>query len=344
MNKFTKKLLPFCSLIFIISLWTFLEPDTFFTIRNFENVLTRSSINGIMAAGMTYVIIAGGIDLSVGSMLAMCGMLGSVAMLAMAGASWPEIASGKGIELDTAVMIGGTLVSIIAGAFCGFINGKLITKLKLAPFIVTLGTMSIFRGISYLMNDGKPFAVSAYSWLDVGRLRIPIIEQIPYIGPYIGKYASIPSSVVLLAMILVAAGFMLKFTPFGRYTYAIGSNSETAFHAGVNVNKVLVSIYTLTGAFVGLAAMITTSRASTAQPTAGMGLELDIIAAVIIGGCSPSGGKGTLLGTVIGTFLISFLRNGLTISGLSANVQLIVIGAIIVSAVAADNIATKRNS
>ena len=325
MDKFTKRLLPFCSLIFIISLWTFLEPDTFFTLRNFENVLTRSSINGIMAAGMTYVIIAAGIDLSVGSMMAMCGMLGSVAMLAMAGASWQQISSGNNIPLSTSVMIGGTFVSILAGAFCGFINGKLITKLKLAPFIVTLGTMSIFRGVSYLMNDGKPFAVQDYQWLDLGRL------------------AYIPS-VVLLALVWIAAGFMLKFTPFGRYTYAIGSNVETAFHAGVGVNKVLVAIYTLTGAFVGLAAMITTSRASTAQPTAGMGLELDIIAAVIIGGCSPSGGKGTIVGTIVGTFLISFLRNGLTIRGLSADVQLIVIGAIIVLAVAADQVATKRQA
>ncbi len=326
MDKFTKKLLPFCSLIFIISLWTFLEPNTFFTKENFENVLTRSSINGIMAAGMTYVIITGGIDLSVGSMMAMCGMIGSVAMLAMGGASWKQIAAGNNIHLTSLVMIGGTLVSIFAGALCGFVNGKLITKLKLAPFIVTLGTMSIFRGVSYLMNDGKPFAVQDYQWLDLGRL------------------AYIPSSVVLLILVLAGAGFVLKFTPFGRYTYAIGSNVETAFHAGVGVNKVLVAVYTLTGAFVGLAAMITTSRASTAQPTAGMGLELDIIAAVIIGGCSPMGGKGTMVGTIIGTFLISFLRNGLTISGISTNVQLIVIGAIIIVAVAADNIAAKKQS
>ena len=325
-SQITNKLLPFCSLIFIISLWTFLKPDTFFTIKNFVNVLNRSSINGIMAAGMTYVIITAGIDLSVGSMMAMCGMLGSVAMLAMSGASWQQISSGQYIHLNTSVMIGGTLVSILAGAFCGFANGKLITKLKLAPFIVTLGTMSIFRGISYLMNDGKPFAVSDYSWLDIGR------------------FAYIPSSVVFLALVLFIAGFMLKFTPFGRYIYAIGSNVETAFHAGVAVNKVLVAVYTITGAFVGMAAMITTSRASTAQPTAGMGLELDIIAAVIIGGCSPSGGKGTMVGTIIGTFLISFLRNGLTISGISANVQLIVIGAIIVLAVTTDQLAMKRQS
>ena len=324
MGKFAKRLLPFCSLIFIISLWTFLEPDTFLSVKNFENVLTRSSINGIMAAGMTYVIIAGGIDLSVGSMMAMCGMLGSVAMLLMSGALWQQISGGQYIQLSIAGMIGGTFVSILAGAFCGFVNGKLITRLKLAPFIVTLGTMSIFRGISYLMNNGKPFAVSDYSWLDIGRI------------------AQIPSSVILLILILAVAGFVLKFTPFGRYTYAIGSNVETAFHAGVGVDKVLTTIYTLTGAFVGLAAMITTSRASTAQPTAGIGLELDIIAAVIIGGCSPRGGRGTMTGTIIGTLLISFLRNGLTISGISANVQLVVIGAIIVLAVAADKIATKR--
>ena len=326
MNKFTKRLLPFCSLIFIISLFTFFLPNTFFTLKNFENVLTRSTTNGIMAAGMTYVIITAGIDLSVGSMLAMCGMIGSVAMLAMTGASWNEISTGQDIPLSTTVMIGGTFVSIFAGALCGFVNGKLITRIKLAPFIVTLGTMSIFRGISYLINNRKPIAVSDYAWLDVG------------------KIAYIPSSVVLLIVILVVSGFILKFTPLGRYIYAIGSNVETAFHAGVNVNKVLVAVYTLTGAFVGLAAMITTSRASTAQPTAGMGLELDIIAAIIIGGCSPSGGKGTMVGTIVGTFLISFLRNGLTISGLSADVQLIVIGAIIVLAVAADQVATKRQS
>ena len=175
------------------------------------------------------------------------------------------------------------------------------------------------------MNDGKPFAVSDYAWLDIGTV------------------GGVPSAVVLLFVVLLIAGFVLKYTPFGRYTYAIGSNVETAFHAGVNVNRVMVTIYTLTGAFVGLAAMITTSRASTAQPTAGLALELDIIAAVIIGGCSPSGGKGTMTGTIIGTLLISFLRNGLTLLDISTNIQLVVIGAIILLAVTADQIATTRN-
>ncbi len=326
MNRFTKQLLPFCSLIFIISLCTFLEPDNFLSTRNLVNVLCRSSINGIMAAGMTYIIITGGIDLSVGSMLAMCGMIGAASMLFFSGGTWADISSGTYIHLSLVAMIAGTLVCVLAGAVCGFANGMLITKLKLAPFIVTLGTMSIFRGISYIMNAGKPFAVSDYSWLDTGRV------------------AGIPSSVILLVIVMVAFWFLLKHTRFGRYTYAIGSNVQTAFHAGINVNKTLVWIYTLTGALVGLASMITVARASTAQPTAGISLELDIIAACIIGGCAPSGGRGTMMGTVIGTLLISFLRNGLTLLDISTNVQLVVIGLIIIVAVTADQIATRRKA
>ena len=326
MNRFAKQLLPFCSLIFIISLCTFLEPDNFLSTRNLVNVLCRSSINGIMAAGMTYIIITGGIDLSVGSMLAVCGMIGAASMLYFSGGTWADISSGSYIHLKLGAMIAGTLVCVLAGAVCGFANGMLITKLKLAPFIVTLGTMSIFRGISYIMNAGKPFAVSDYSWLDTGRV------------------AGIPSSVILLVIVMVAFWFLLKHTRFGRYTYAIGSNVQTAFHAGINVNKTLVWIYTLTGALVGLASMITVARASTAQPTAGISLELDIIAACIIGGCAPSGGRGTMVGTVIGTLLISFLRNGLTLLDISTNVQLVVIGLIIIVAVTADQFATRRKA
>ena len=326
MNRFAKQLLPFCSLIFIISLCTFLEPDNFLSTQNMLNVLRRSSVNGIMAAGMTYIIITGGIDLSVGSMLAMCGMFGAASMLFFSGGSWSQISTGSYLHMGVLAMIAGTLISVLAGAVCGFTNGMLITKLKLAPFIVTLGTMSIFRGISYIMNAGKPFTVSDYTWLDTGRV------------------AGIPSSVILLVIVMVAFWFLLKHTRFGRYTYAIGSNIQTAFHAGINVNKTIVWIYTLTGALVGLASMITVSRASSAQPTAGNALELDIIAACIIGGCAPSGGRGTMVGTVIGTLLISFLRNGLTLLDISTNVQLVVIGLIIIVAVSADQYATNRKA
>ena len=327
MNRFTKQLLPFCSLIFIFSLCTFLDPDHFLSTTNLIDVLCRSAVNGIMAAGMTYVIITGGIDLSVGSMLAMCGMIGAASMLFFAGGSWDVISSGsRPIPMGFLAMFGGTLVSIAVGALCGFANGMLITRLKLAPFIVTLGTMSIFRGISLLTNSGQNFKIKSYTWLDKGDV------------------LGIPSSIILVVIIMAAAGFLLKHTRFGRYTYAIGSNTQTAFHAGINVNKTLVCIYTLTGALVGLAAMIIASRATTADPTAGDALELDIIAACIIGGCAPSGGRGNMLGTVIGTLLIAFIRNGLNMLHISPNVQLVVIGLIIIVAVTADQFATRRKA
>ncbi len=326
MNKFAKQLFPFLSLIFIISLWTFLEPDRFLSVQNFMNVLRRSSANGIMAAGMTFIIITAGIDLSVGSMLSLSAIIGSVVMLMLSGASWVQVSTGEMINMGVFPMIIGTFAGIAFGALCGFANGMMITRLKLAPFIVTLGSMSIFRGFSYLTNGAKPIAVHTYTWLDNGTI------------------AGIPSAVLLFVIVLLSMGYLLKYTPFGRYTYAIGSNENTAFHVGINVNKVKVWIYTITGALVGLAAMITTARSSSAQPTAGLSLELDIIAAVIIGGCSPNGGKGTMTGTLIGTLLISFLRNGLNLLDISSNVQLVVIGLIIIFAVTADQIATKHNN
>jgi ribose/xylose/arabinose/galactoside ABC-type transport system permease subunit len=218
----------------------------------------------------------------------------------------------------------GTLAGIATGTLCGWANGLLITRLKLPPFIVTLGTMSAFRGIAYVMNDGQPYNVSSYSYLGNGEV------------------AGLSVSVVIAAVIMVLASLVLRYTSLGRYTYAIGSNREAAFHAGVKVDRNLAVIYTLGGLLVGVAAMIATSRTVSAQPTAGLGLELDIIAAVVIGGASLAGGRGTIIGTVIGTLLIGFLRNGCTLLRISTNVQLIVIGAIIIIAVAVDQMARNR--
>jgi len=289
------------------------EPDTFLTLENFLNVLRRSSVNGIIAVGMTSIIISGGIDLSVGSMLALSGMTGAYAMIAIGGQDPQGIA-----------VILGTIVGVIAGIICGLVNGTLLTKLKLPPFIVTLGTMSAFRGISYVMNDGQPYNVPSYKYLGSGIV------------------LGVPVSVLIFVVIVAIAAFLLRYSRLGRYTYAIGSNREAAFHAGVNVDRNLILIYTLTGLFVGIAAMIATSRTVSAQPTAGITLELDIIASVVIGGASLSGGRGTITGTIIGTLLISFLRNGCTLLGISTNVQLIVIGAIIILAVAVDQLARSK--
>ena len=313
MNKFARQLLPFCTLTLIIAALSALEPDTFLTTENFSNVLSRSSYSGIVAMGMTAVIISGGIDLSVGSMLALCGMV----------AGWAMTRDGTVVPTP-GLMALGTLVGVGMGLLAGLLNGSLITLLNLPPFIVTLGTMSAFRGISYAMNNGMMFDVPTYTFLGEGRL------------------ADIPVNVLIFLLIVLLAFFILRYTPLGRYTYAIGSNRQAAYHAGVNVNRNLIAIYTLTGLFVGLAAMIATSRTVSAQPTAGTNLELDVIAAVVIGGASLSGGRGTVIGTIIGTLLISFLRNGLTLLGISPHIQFVVIGAIIIAAVALDQAARAK--
>ena len=204
--------------------------------------------------------------------------------------------SGDTLTLNS--MIIGTLVGVVVGTFCGLLNGALVNSLNLPPFIVTLGTMSVFRGVAYVMNDGIPYNVPEYTYLGNGQI------------------LGMPISILIALVIIAAAILMLRYTPLGRYTYAIGSNREAAFHAGINVRRNLTWIYTLAECLVGVAAMIGTSRTVSAQPTASLGLELDIVAAVVIGGASLNGGRGTIVGTIIGTLPISFLRNGCTLLGI----------------------------
>jgi len=204
------------------------------------------------------------------------------------------------------------------------LNGLVLTRLKLQPFIVTLGTMSLFRGIALVMNDGQPLNILSYRYLAEGTV------------------LGVPVSVLLFAVVVAAAALTLRYTRFGRHTYAIGSNREAAFHAGVKVLGTQVGIYALGGVLTGLAAMIAASRTVSAQPTAGVAAELDVIAAVVIGGASLSGGRGTITGTIVGTLLISFLRNGCTLVGISTNAQLIVIGVVIIIAVALDQFTRER--
>ena len=313
MNRLIRQLLPFASLLLVVIILSAWKPAQFLSMANLSNVLRRSSVNAIIGVGMTAIIISGGIDLSSGSMLALAGMAGAWIMLKLGGDS-PTLPQ----------MLIGTVIGTLAGGVCGLLNGLAITQLKLPPFIVTLGTMSAFRGISYVMNDGEPYNVPGYVFLGNGEI------------------LGIPASVAIAAVIVVFAILVLRYTPLGRYTYAIGSNREASFHAGVNVNWNLTVIYTLAGLLVGFAAMIATSRTVSAQPTAGISLELDVIAAVVIGGASLSGGRGTILGTMIGTLLIGFLRNGCTLVGIRTEVQLIVIGAIIIVAVAVDQMARLR--
>jgi ribose/xylose/arabinose/galactoside ABC-type transport system permease subunit len=307
-------LLPFASLLLVLIALSVLVPDKFLTADNFLNIFRRSSVNAIIAVGMTAIIISGGIDLSVGSMMALAGMAGA----------WTMQHFG-GDNLTSGAMWLGTFAGIATGTLAGFLNGALINGLKLPPFILTLGTMSAFRGISYVMNDGEPYNVPGYKFLGDGLV------------------FGVPVSIVIAVVIILAAIFILNRTTLGRYTYAIGANKTATLYSGVNVTRNLIIIYTLAGMLVGVAAMIATSRTVSSQPTAGIGLELDIIAAVVIGGASLNGGRGTIVGTIIGTLLISFLRNGCTLVGISTNVQLIVIGVIIVVAVSVDQLARGKS-
>ncbi len=313
MNKLVRELLPFGSLILVIAFLSLWQPDSFITVDNFLNVLRRSSVYGIIALGMTLVIISGGIDLSVGSLLALCGMFAAGVM------TW----SG-GQDPGVWAMVLGTMAGLLTGVMGGTVSGVLITRLKLQPFIATLGTMSLYRGIALVMYDGQPINVASYRYLGEGSLM------------------GIPVSVVLFALVTVMTGAILHFTRFGRHVYAIGSNFQAAYHAGVKVDRTLVGVYLLGGLFTGLGAMIAMSRTVSAQPTAGVGAELDVIAAVVIGGASLSGGRGTVTGTIVGSLLISFLRNGCTLMGISTNAQLIVIGVVIVFAVALDQFTRRK--
>lgn len=310
MRQLIRNFLPFASLLALVILLSVLVPESFLSLDNLSNVLRRSSVYGIMAVGMTLIIISGGIDLSVGSLMALAGMCGTLGML-----SFGETGAGAWAGLFLGMAVG------MAG---GFLNGFLIAKIRIQPFIVTLGSMSLFRGVALVMNDGQPYNVPAFKYLGEGAI------------------LGIPVSVLIFALVALAFFFILRYTSFGRYTYAIGSNRNAAFYAGIPVNRNLIWIYTLSGLLIGLSSMIAVSRTVSAQPTAGNGAELDVIAAVVIGGASLSGGRGTVLGTLIGTLLISFLRNGCTLLGISTNAQLIVIGVIIVVAVALDQLARER--
>lgn len=313
MTKLIREILPFASLILVICVLSAWQPDSFLTLDNFLNVLRRSSVYGIIAVGMTFVIISAGIDLSVGSLLALSGMVAAQSMISLGGP-----------DPTGAALFWGTLVGLCMGTLAGLVNGVAITVLRLQPFIVTLGTMSLFRGIALVMNGGQPLNISSYRYLAEGTVM------------------GLPVSVLLFLVVLALAAAALKYTRFGRHAYAIGSNRDAAFHAGVNVNGTLIGIYTLCGFLAGLGGMISASRTVSAQPTGGMGAELDVIAAVVIGGASLSGGRGTITGTVVGTLLISFLRNGCTLVGISTNAQLIVIGVVIIVAVAVDRVTREK--
>lgn len=318
MNKNFKEILsrfaPFFGLLFVIILFTILCPPEFYSFYNVKTILTQSVIVGIAALGMTIIIISGGIDLSVGSQIA----LGTVVIATVLNIGGPEAGTFMGLIA--------ALAGILSCVICGWLIGLIIAKFNIVPFIVTLGMMQIARGVAKWI--GKEQTVNTPpNWLQDLMLLDPDPEWL-IIGP----------GVWILILLLILLAVMLKYTVLGRYIFAIGSNEQTARLCGINVNLHKVLIYSLAAVFTGVAAILQYSNLTVGDPTAAMGMELDIIAAVVIGGGSLSGGEGSAMGSIIGALIMAVLRNGSNMLGLPNYIQEIIIGVIIVGAVMVDRL------
>ncbi|MFB0829194.1 ribose ABC transporter permease [Brevibacillus laterosporus] len=292
---------PLLGLFLLVIILSIVSSD-FLTVSNIFNVLRQVSINALIAFGMTFVILTGGIDLSVGSTLALSSAL-SAGLMASGGDPFLAI-----------------VVGLLAGLVMGAFNGILVAKGNVAPFIATLATMTVFRGLTLVYTEGKP------------------ITGLPDSFGLVGKsfFLQIPMPVIWMLLSFIALYFILKHTTFGRHVYALGSNEEATRLSGISTTKVKIWVYSISGLFASLAGIILTSRLNSAQPTAGTSYELDAIAAVVLGGTSLSGGKGWIVGTLIGAMIIGVLNNGLNLLNVSSFYQLVAKGAVILIAVLLD--------
>ncbi len=298
-----KSLIALLLLIVVVSA---LSPN-FFTLNNIFNILQQTSVNAIMAVGMTLVILTSGIDLSVGSLLALTGAVA---------------ASMVGADVNALVAVVGALA---LGAAIGGVTGVIIAKGKVQAFIATLVMMLLLRGVTRVYTDGSPintgFSDNAdlFSWFGIGR-------------PF-----GIPTPIWLMMIVFLSAWYVLHHTRLGRYIYALGGNEAATRLSGISVDKIKIIVYALCGLLAALASVIEVARLSSAQPMAGNGYELDAIAAVVLGGTSLAGGKGRIMGTLIGALILGFLNNALNLLGISSNYQMIVKAVVILLAVLVDN-------
>lgn len=302
-----QRLLPFLSLMVLFVLLAVASPH-FLTATNLSSIVRQTAVINIMSLGMTLIIIAGGIDLSVGAMLAMSGVLGAMAVQA-------------GVPVPAGILIG-----VLAGLFWGAVNGLLTTQLRIAPFIVTLGTLGIIRGLTLIITSGLP------------------VQHVPRGFSFLGEgnLLGVPFVLWVVVICALATHVLLEHTRLGRHAFAIGSNPEAARYAGVPVAFDTTAIYAIGGLLTGLAGMIEASRLMTGQPTAGNGYELQAIAAVVIGGGSLHGGEGGVIGTLIGALIMGLLSNGSDLLGISPYLQQAIIGAVIILAVTVDELRKRR--
>ena len=285
--------------------------DSFFSTNNMLNILRQTSINAIIAVGMTFVILTSGIDLAVGSILAMTGALAATM-----------------IGMDFNIMLVVTL-TLAAGAGMGCLSGLIIAKGKVQPFIATLATMTLLRGTTMVFTDGRPISANGGAASDMFSM----------IGS--GYLFGIPFPIYLMAMVFALAWIVLNHTRLGRYVYALGGNESATRLSGINVDRIKLAVYSISGAMSALAGLIVTSRLASAQPTAGDSYELDAIAAVVLGGTSLTGGKGRIMGTLVGVLIIGILNNALNLLNVSSYYQLIAKALVILLAVLVDTKSSK---
>ncbi|MHA6689932.1 ABC transporter permease [Devosia sp. A449] len=304
------RLLAFSGLIALVVVFSLASPN-FMQTQNVLAILQATSVNGVLAIAATLVIITGGIDLSVGTLMTFCAVITGVVLTYL------------GLPLPF-----GVAAAILAGTGCGLVSGVIIAKLKVPPFIATLGMMLILKGLSLVISGTRPIYFNdtpGFTQIAQGSLVGALVPGLP-----------IPNGVVILFGVALLAAFVLSKTALGRYTFALGSNEEAVRLSGVNVDRWKIAVYAVAGSICGVAGLLIASRLNSAQPALGQGYELDAIAAVVIGGTSLSGGRGTVLGTLIGALIISVLANGLRILSVAQEWQTVVTGSIIILAVYAD--------
>ncbi len=310
------RLLAFASLIVLVVGFSLASPN-FMQTSNIIAILQATSVNGVLAIAATLVIITGGIDLSVGTLMTFCAVICGVVLT-----YW-------GLPLPL-----GVLGAILAGAAAGFCSGTFVAKLKVPPFIATLGMMLILKGLSLVISGTRPIYFNdtpGFTEIAQGSIVGVLIPSVP-----------LPNGVLILFLVAIAVSFILSKTALGRYTFALGSNEEAVRLSGVNTDRWKIAVYTLAGSICGIAGLLIASRLNSAQPALGQGYELDAIAAVVIGGTSLSGGRGTVLGTLIGALIMSVLLNGLRILSVAQEWQTVVTGSIIILAVYIDMLRRRK--
>lgn len=318
---FLSRFAPLIFLLTLIVVFGVLEPN-FLSPNNLFNVMRQVSITGLIAIGMTFVILTGGIDLSVGSLLALAGMVAAIAA---------KGTNQNTLSLSTAETVGlgvgvAALLAMLVGVVGGLLQGVTVTFMHVPAFVVTLGGLTIFRGITLILSNGGP--ISSFD------------ENYRFWGQ--GKIGEVPVPVIIFLVFALIAHIILRYTRYGRHVYAVGGNPEAARLSGLDVRWITISVYIIVGFFAGLGGFVLSSRLNSSEAVAGVGYELTVIASVVIGGTSLFGGEGGVLGTVIGSLLIGVLINGLVLMNVQSYTQQIIIGLILVLAVAFDRFVKSR--